>query len=213
MLNIILCGAPGGGKGTQSQFIVDKYGNITVNNLTFNGKLKGELFSEDGTIIGPALGIGFDAEKDKILTNANFQVASNGDVKMKGSIALDGKITFGSKTYKDFQEAVQGVQTDASGYGSYELQRYYGLTQNEVTTTVGSCYIYSPYIIGNHIGVRGTFQTFNDNGVPSGYMGSMYGADAKGTPTDGVAISAYPYLWEGEDSGSGNTTENNIYLI
>ena len=26
MLNIILCGAPGGGKGTQSQFIVEKYG-------------------------------------------------------------------------------------------------------------------------------------------------------------------------------------------
>lgn len=26
MLNIVLCGAPGSGKGTQSQFIVDKYG-------------------------------------------------------------------------------------------------------------------------------------------------------------------------------------------
>ena len=192
-------------------FSVDGQGNVVANNLKFEGTLTGNLFSENGAIIGPALGIGGTALETGDPSDGNFYVSSEGNVIMNGSIALGGKITFGNQTYDDFQEAVQGVQIRASGYGSYELQYYYGITRNEVTTTVGSCYIYSPYIIGDHIGVRGTFQTFNDNGVPSGYMGSMYGADAKGTPTDGVAISAYPDLWAGE--GSGNTAENNIYLI
>lgn len=195
-------------------FSVDGQGNVVANNLKFEGTLTGNLFSENGAIIGPALGIGFDDNETKVLENANFQVDSGGNVKMKGSIALDGKITFGSQTYGNFQEAVQGVQKDDSGYGPNELRYYYGLTQSETTTTVGSCYIYSPYIIGDHIGVRGTFQTFNNEKEPSGYMGSMYGTDANGSPTDGVAISAYPNLWKGEDSDSGEIAENeNIYLI
>lgn len=40
MLNIILCGAPGSGKGTQSQFIVDKY---QVSHLSTGDLLRAEI--------------------------------------------------------------------------------------------------------------------------------------------------------------------------
>lgn len=42
MLNIILCGAPGSGKGTQSQFIVEKYG---VQHLSTGDVLRAEIAS------------------------------------------------------------------------------------------------------------------------------------------------------------------------
>lgn len=42
MLNVILCGAPGSGKGTQSQFIVEKYG---VQHLSTGDVLRAEIAS------------------------------------------------------------------------------------------------------------------------------------------------------------------------
>ncbi|MCM1034177.1 MAG: adenylate kinase [Paludibacter sp.] len=43
MLNIILCGAPGSGKGTQSQFIVEKYG---LEHLSTGDLLRHEIASK-----------------------------------------------------------------------------------------------------------------------------------------------------------------------
>lgn len=47
MLNIILCGAPGSGKGTQSDFIVEKYG---LNHLSTGEVLRAEI--KAGTPLG-----------------------------------------------------------------------------------------------------------------------------------------------------------------
>lgn len=52
MLNIILCGAPGSGKGTQSDFIVEKYG---LQHLSTGDVLRAEIKS------GSALGQEIDA--------------------------------------------------------------------------------------------------------------------------------------------------------
>lgn len=59
MLNIILCGAPGGGKGTQSQFIVDKYG---LKHLSTGEVLRAEIKS--GTALGK--------EIDELISKGNL---------------------------------------------------------------------------------------------------------------------------------------------
>lgn len=59
MLNIILCGAPGGGKGTQSQFIVDKYG---LKHLSTGEVLRTEIKS--GTALGK--------EIDELISKGNL---------------------------------------------------------------------------------------------------------------------------------------------
>ena len=47
MLNIVIFGAPGSGKGTQSEFIVEKYG---INHVSTGDVLRGEL--KNGTELG-----------------------------------------------------------------------------------------------------------------------------------------------------------------
>ncbi|MCQ2346562.1 MAG: adenylate kinase [Paludibacteraceae bacterium] len=59
MLNVILCGAPGSGKGTQSEFIVKKYG---LNHLSTGDALRAEIKS------GSALG----KEIDAIISKGNL---------------------------------------------------------------------------------------------------------------------------------------------
>ena len=59
MLNIILCGAPGSGKGTQSDFIVEKYG---LQHLSTGDVLRAEIKS------GSALG----QEIDAIISKGNL---------------------------------------------------------------------------------------------------------------------------------------------
>lgn len=59
MLNIILCGAPGGGKGTQSQFIVEKYG---LKHLSTGEVLRAEIKS--GTALGK--------EIDELISKGNL---------------------------------------------------------------------------------------------------------------------------------------------
>lgn len=59
MLNIILCGAPGGGKGTQSQFIADKYG---LKHLSTGEVLRAEIKS--GTALGK--------EIDELISKGNL---------------------------------------------------------------------------------------------------------------------------------------------
>lgn len=59
MLNIILCGAPGSGKGTQSEFIVNKYG---LQHLSTGDMLRAEIKS------GSELG----KEIDKIISKGNL---------------------------------------------------------------------------------------------------------------------------------------------
>ena len=59
MLNIILCGAPGSGKGTQSDFIVEKYG---LQHLSTGDVLRAEIKS------GAALG----QEIEAIISNGNL---------------------------------------------------------------------------------------------------------------------------------------------
>lgn len=59
MLNIILCGAPGGGKGTQSQFIVNKYG---LKHLSTGEVLRAEIKS--GTALGK--------EIDELISKGNL---------------------------------------------------------------------------------------------------------------------------------------------
>ena len=59
MLNIILCGAPGSGKGTQSDFIVEKYG---LQHLSTGDVLRAEIKS------GSALG----QEIEAIISNGNL---------------------------------------------------------------------------------------------------------------------------------------------
>lgn len=59
MLNIILCGAPGGGKGTQSQFIVDRYG---LKHLSTGEVLRAEIKS--GTALGK--------EIDELISKGNL---------------------------------------------------------------------------------------------------------------------------------------------
>lgn len=59
MLNIILCGAPGGGKGTQSQFIVDNYG---LKHLSTGEVLRAEIKS--GTALGK--------EIDELISKGNL---------------------------------------------------------------------------------------------------------------------------------------------
>ena len=59
MLNIILCGAPGSGKGTQSDFIVEKYG---LQHLSTGDVLRAEIKS------GSALG----QEIDEIISKGNL---------------------------------------------------------------------------------------------------------------------------------------------
>lgn len=51
MLNIILCGAPGSGKGTQSEFIVEKYG---LQHLSTGDMLRQEIKS--GSELGQEIG-------------------------------------------------------------------------------------------------------------------------------------------------------------
>ncbi|MBQ0118579.1 MAG: adenylate kinase [Paludibacteraceae bacterium] len=51
MLNIILCGAPGSGKGTQSEFIVKKYG---LDHLSTGDVLRAEIAS--GSELGKEIG-------------------------------------------------------------------------------------------------------------------------------------------------------------
>ena len=59
MLNIILCGAPGSGKGTQSDFIVEKYG---LQHLSTGDVLRAEIKS------GSPLG----QEIDAIISKGNL---------------------------------------------------------------------------------------------------------------------------------------------
>ena len=47
MLNIVIFGAPGSGKGTQSEFIVEKYG---INHVSTGDVLRGEM--KNGTELG-----------------------------------------------------------------------------------------------------------------------------------------------------------------
>ena len=80
-----------------NRFTVSGNGDVVANNLKFTGELEGKLFSKNGAIVGPELGIGFPGEinESTLASSANFYVSPEGDVTMRGSINLsEGNITW-----------------------------------------------------------------------------------------------------------------------
>lgn len=131
-----------------------------------------------------------DISSDKI--NLTGYVTFN-DLKNKGSTVINGSnITTGtiSADRINMTGAIGWSDLDSFVQGEIEAGGSSGAVPSYIKSTyIDSVEIRSPAIKGNEIKVYNTFQTVNNSGLTTGYMGAARGMDAAGNTTYGVAMS------------------------
>jgi len=179
-----------GSINVNNNFMVDSNGNMTANNGTFHGTLKGTIEADSSAWI---LGAGLSIGGNPTTSSGNFYVDRNGNVKMSGGINLSsGSITWGSNN-------------PAAGC----------ITSYQASTLITSELVSSPKLVGAEIVggkyyATGTGASGDTSGANAAYYISpgLSGSGSSATPNSPIGWLAY------DTGGAGTASEasNRVFL-